>query len=40
MAQEMGGNTTLSGQLVVWTTIFSAASVFAASFLLKFAGIF
>ena len=40
MAQEMGGNTTLSGQLVVWTTIFSAASVFAASVLLKFAGIF
>ncbi len=40
MAQEMGGNTSLSGQLVVWTTIFSALSVFVASFLLKSAGIF
>lgn len=40
MAQEMGGNTVLSGQLVVWTTIFSAASVFVASFLLKSAGVF
>ena len=40
MAQELGGDTTLAGQLVVWTTLLSAASIFIASFLLKAAGIF
>ncbi len=40
MAQEMGGDVTLAGQLVVWTTLFSAFSVFFISFLLKLAGIF
>ena len=40
MTQEMGGDTTLAGQLVVWTTIVSALSVFAVSFLLRLAGIF
>lgn len=40
MAQEMKGDTALAGQLVVWTTLFSALSVFIASFLLKFVGIF
>ena len=40
MAQEMGADHTLAGQLVVWTTLLSAVSVFAASFLLKLAGIF
>lgn len=40
MAQEMHGDTVLAGQLVVWTTLFSALSVFIASFLLKFVGIF
>ncbi|MBR2431844.1 MAG: AEC family transporter, partial [Clostridia bacterium] len=40
MAQELGGDTTLAGQLVVWTTLFSAASIFIASFLLKAAGVF
>ena len=40
MAQEMGGDSDLAGQLVVWTTVFSAASIFIASFLLKSAGIF
>ena len=40
MAQEMGGDTTLAGQLVVWTTLASVASVFLASFLLKAAGVF
>ncbi len=40
MAQEMDGDTTLAGQLVVWTTLFSALSVFLASMLLKMAGIF
>lgn len=40
MAQEMGGDTALAGQLVIWTTVFSAAAIFIASFLLKAAGIF
>ena len=40
MAQEMGADTTLAGQLVIWTTVFSAISIFVASFLLKTAGIF
>lgn len=40
MAQEMEGDGALAGQLVVWTTLFSALSVFLASFLLKLAGIF
>ena len=40
MTQEMGGDTALAGQLVVWTTLLSAFSVFAASFLLKLGGIF
>lgn len=40
MAQEMGGDSTLAGQLVVFTTITSAATVFLASFLLKLGGVF
>ena len=40
MAQEMGGNVTLAGQLVVWTTLVSSFSVFLISFLLKIAGVF
>ena len=40
MAQEMGADAKLAGQLVVFTTITSAFTVFLASFLLKFAGIF
>ena len=40
MAQEMGADAELAGQLVVFTTITSAFTVFAASFLLKYAGIF
>ena len=40
MSQEMGCDAVLSGQLVVWTTLFSAISVFACSFLLRLAGIF
>jgi predicted permease len=40
MAQEMGGDVSLSGQIVVWTTVFSAGTIFIASFLLKMAGIF
>ncbi|MBQ6824645.1 MAG: AEC family transporter [Clostridia bacterium] len=40
MAQEMEADVTLAGQLVVWTTLFSALSVFLVSFLLRLAGIF
>lgn len=40
MTQEMDGDVTLAGQLVVWTTLISALSVFIISFLLKLAGIF
>ena len=40
MAQEMGGDATLAGQMVVWSTLFSVVSVFTASFLLKAAGVF
>lgn len=40
MAQEMGGDITLAGQIVVWTTVFSAGTIFVSSFLLKAAGIF
>ena len=40
MAQEMGADVSLAGQLVVWTTVFSALSIFIASFILKAIGIF
>lgn len=40
MAQEMGADHTLAGQLVVWTTLVSSVTVFLISFLLKLAGIF
>ncbi len=40
MAQEMKSDVVLAGQLVVFTTVFSALSVGLASFLLKFAGVF
>ena len=40
MAQEMGGDSKLAGQLVVWTTVFSAGTIFLSSLLLKTAGIF
>ncbi|MBQ8410057.1 MAG: AEC family transporter [Clostridia bacterium] len=40
MAQEMGADHTLAGQLVVWSTLISAITVFIASFLLKLAGVF
>ena len=39
-AQEMDGDVTLAGQLVVWTTLISALSIFVVSFLLKAAGVF
>ena len=40
MAQEMDGDVTLSGQLVVWTTIASSVTLFAFAYVLKVAGIF
>lgn len=40
MAQEMKADTALAGQLVVWTTVFSAMSIFLASYVLKVLGIF
>lgn len=40
MAQEMGADTALAGQLVVFTTIGSALTIFLASFLLKLGGVF
>ena len=39
MAQEMGGDVTLAGQLVVWSTLVSALSVFLAAFLLRTVGL-
>ena len=40
MAQEMDGDVVLAGQLMVWTTLISAITIFAASFLLRWAEIF
>ena len=40
MSQEMGADAELMGQLVVWTTLFSALSIFIATFALKSLGIF
>ena len=40
MTQEMDGDVILAGQLVVWTTLASAVSVFLVSFLLKAVGVF
>lgn len=40
MSQEMGSDADLAGQLVIWTTLFSALSIFIFSYILKLAGIF
>jgi len=40
MAQEMGSDSILAGQIVVFTTLLSAFSVFICCFLLKLAGVF
>ena len=40
MAQEMGADAELAGQLVVFTTLSSAFTVFLASFILKSVGVF
>lgn len=38
MAQEMGGDVNLAGQLVVWSTIISAFTMFFATFILRLCG--
>lgn len=40
MSQEMDGDVPLAGQLVVWTTLVSAASIFVIAFLLRTVGVF
>ena len=40
MAQEMGADSALSGQLVVWTTLVSGVTIFAATWILKSIGVF
>ena len=40
MAQELGGESRLAGQLVVWTTLVSAVTIFLYSFILKLIGVF
>ncbi|MBE6591889.1 MAG: AEC family transporter [Ruminococcaceae bacterium] len=40
MAQEMKSDVVLAGQLVVWTTLISSATVFASAFVLKVLGVF
>ncbi|MBE6602618.1 MAG: AEC family transporter [Ruminococcaceae bacterium] len=40
MAQEMGADSALAGQLVVWTTLLSAVTIFLSATILKAAGIF
>ena len=40
MAQEMDADVALSGQLVIWSTLLSAFSIFLASYVLKVLGVF
>ena len=40
MVQEMGGDVTLAGQLVVWSTLASALTVFLFTFFLRLGGAF
>lgn len=40
MAQEMGGDGDLAGQLVIWTTLVSAFTLFVIIYLLRLGGIF
>lgn len=40
MVQEMGGDVTLAGQLVVWSTLASAVTVFVVTLLLRMGGAF
>lgn len=38
MVQELGGDGQLAGQIVVWTTVFSAGTIFCIVYLLRFFG--
>jgi hypothetical protein len=38
MVQEMGGDLTLAGQLVVWSTLVAALTLFLFTFFLRLAG--
>lgn len=40
MAQEMDADVSLAGQLVIWSTVFSAITIFLASYILKALGVF
>ena len=40
MAQEMDADVSLAGQLVIWSTLFSALSIFLGSYVLKMLGVF
>ena len=40
MTQEMGGDTELAGQIVVWSTASSALTIFLFTFILKLIGVF
>ena len=40
MAQEMGADSNLAGQLVVWTTLISSVTVFLCTYLLRVIGVF
>ena len=40
MAQEMGADTQLAGQLVVWTTVLSGFTIFLIALILKSIGVF
>ncbi len=40
MSQEMGGDSTLAGQLVVWTTAVCSVTLFLLAYLLRAAGVF
>ena len=40
MAQEMGADAELAGQLVVWTTLVSTVSIFGFTFIFKLLGVF
>ena len=40
MAQEMDADVSLAGQLVIWSTVFSAISIFLASYFLKAISVF
>lgn len=40
MTQEMGGDSALAGQLVVWTTLISTFTIFISAFIFRFLGVF